>query len=85
MYLEKQNGLTALKVINKTLKRLLLLLIAALALPTAVNAESYWLILIESGKGKALEKIEMESMEQCNEQGNLFKRGYREYVCLIGK
>ena len=69
------------------MRKLLIPLLAVFALPTAVNAESYWLILIEGGKkhGKALEKIEMESMEQCEEQGNLFKSGYRGYVCLIGK
>ena len=67
------------------MRKLLIPLLAVFALPTAVNAESYWLILIEGGKGKALEKIEMESMEQCEEQGNLFESGYRGYVCLIGK
>ena len=33
------------------MKRLLLPLLAALALPTAVNAESYWLILTYGWKG----------------------------------
>ena len=67
------------------MKKLLIPLLAALALPTAVNAESYWLILKEGGKGKALEKIEMKSMEQCEEQGEIFKAGYSNYTCLIGK
>ena len=49
------------------MKRLLLPLLAALALPTAVNAESYWLILRIVN---SLEKIEMESMKQCEKQGS---------------
>ena len=44
------------------MKSLLLPLIAVLALPTAVNAESYWLILKVVN---SLEKIEMKSLEQC--------------------
>tara|TARA_B100001093_G_C26729431_1_gene971515 strand:- start:186 stop:410 length:225 start_codon:yes stop_codon:yes gene_type:complete len=74
------------------MKRLLLPLLAGLALPTAVNAESYWLILRVRGNGKALEKIEMLSMEQCQEQGKVFKnwqsineKNTNEYICLIGK
>ena len=67
------------------MKKLLIPLLAALALPTAVNAESYWLILKEGGKGKALEKIEMKSMEQCEEQGEIFRGVYSTYTCLIGK
>ena len=55
------------------MKRLLLPLLAALALPTAVNAESHWLILTY-GQGKdyttaALEKIEMENAEACDKEG----------------
>ena len=68
------------------MKRLLLPLLAAIALPTAVNAESYWLVLeVDDSSGVALEKIEMESMEQCEEQGKKWKYGYRYYKCLIGK
>ncbi len=70
------------------IKRLILPLIAALALPTSVNAESYWLILIQVSTGKGFEKIEMESMEQCEEQGKIFL-GYivrnSWYLCLTGK
>ena len=75
------------------MKRLLLPLLAALTLPTAVNAESYWLILGWSWNGYTfgLEKIEVESMEQCKEQGeewraggNGFIRGM-SYKCLKGK
>ena len=43
------------------MKRLLFPLLAALALPTAVNAESYWLVLEYDG----MTRIEMESLEQC--------------------
>ena len=44
------------------MKRLLIPLLAALALPTAVIAESYWLILrVDDDSGIALEKIEMKS------------------------
>ena len=73
------------------MKRLLLPLLAALALPTAVNAESYWLILRvdDDDSGVALEKIEMKSMEQCEEQGYDWKfSGFgssRYYKCFIGK
>ena len=78
------------------MKRLLLPLLAALALPTAVNAESYWL-LISAGNvnSHALEKIEMKSMEQCKEQGEAYKDSgiygksamstSMRYVCLKGK
>ena len=45
------------------MKRFLLPLLAALALPTAVNAESFWL-LTQLGH-----QIEMESLAQCEEQG----------------
>jgi len=64
-----------------------LLLLAALALPTGVNAESYWLVLIGRQQGTALEKIEMQSMEECEEQGKIFDNlsGNYYYVCLTGK
>ena len=56
------------------MKRLLLPLLAALALPTAANAESVWLILrygTTGGKnsGSALEKIKMKDKEQCELMG----------------
>ena len=70
------------------MKRLLLSLLVVLALPTAVNAESYWLILFSVKTG--IEKIEMASMEQCNEQGEIFKTATYmkrnvQYICLKGK
>ena len=69
--------------------RFLLLLLAVLALPTAVNAESYWLVIQTSAmQALSLEKIEMASMEQCKEQGKIFREslsGTKKYVCLTGK
>ena len=86
------------------MKRLLLSLLAAIALPTAVNAESYWLILRYGSEhitgvglgGAALEKIEMESMAQCELMGakwtgsKLFeneeeRRTILAFECLEGK
>ena len=69
--------------------KLLIPLLAALALPTAVNAESYWLIIGDMS-GDALEKIEMQDMNQCEEQGKIFKKSKflkypAKYICLTGK
>ena len=69
------------------MKRLLLPLIAALAFPTAVNAESAWLI-IRNGYG--LEKIEMKDMDQCKSQGEAYMEAGKSFsgptfVCLTGK
>ena len=56
------------------MKSLLLPLLAALALPTAVNAESYWLVLRwKAGGSGSLEKIEMQSFEQCESEGEKWK------------
>ena len=49
------------------MRELLIPLLAALALPNAVNAESYWLIINAEYEGHAFEKIQMSSMEQCEE------------------
>tara|TARA_B100001989_G_scaffold214017_1_gene164152 strand:- start:47 stop:289 length:243 start_codon:yes stop_codon:yes gene_type:complete len=80
------------------MKRLLLPLLAALALPTAVNAESVWLLInfnwdYDQGFAVAFEKIEMKDMEQCEEQAAIYMRSNtiygvkrkRGYVCLKGK
>ena len=73
------------------MQRILFPLIASLALPTAVNAESYWLVMsAASMKSASLEKIEMASMEQCKEQGEIFKTATYmkrnvQYICLKGK
>ena len=70
------------------MERLLLPLLAALALPTAVNAESYWLIL---NYYSGMTKIPVESLEQCEEQGKIFRSRKRpqkhamHYWCLKGK
>ena len=69
------------------MRKLLIPLLAALALHTAVNAGSVWLVLQMAVTVAALEKIEMKSMEQCEEQGKIYKTngGYNYYTCLIGK
>ena len=84
------------------MKLLLLPLIAALALPTAANAETYWLILKPNWSQDAtgLEKIEMKSLAQCEEQGYIWGSNKNELIktpqdkawtakgswkCLIGK
>ncbi len=70
------------------MKRLLLPLIAALALPTAANAESHWLIIkVATNKGNSLEKVEMESISQCQEQGAVLKKSisYTSFACITGK
>ena len=75
------------------MKRLLLPLIAALALPTAVNAESHWLILTFAISGASLEKIEMPSAEVCEEEGRKWENSstqrqvprFRSFHCVIGK
>ena len=76
------------------MKRLLLPLLAALALPTAVNAESYWLLLT-NGKGNSytMELIEMKDIDQCEKQGKLYLKserikfydGTRGFECFEGK
>ncbi len=50
------------------MKRLLLLPLL-LGFTSAVNAETYWLVLKVGVSRGALEKIEMKSMEQCKEEG----------------
>ena len=68
-------------------------LLAAIALPTTANAESTWLVLKISGRKAAayLEKIEMESMAQCEEQGKFWRSRdpnrfeNLDFVCLKGK
>mgnify|MGYP003132696671 CR=1 FL=1 len=79
------------------MKRLLLPLIAALALPTAVNAESYWLILTYGlaahNDTAALEKIEMPNAAACEQEGRGWeqssthsgKKTYRRFHCITGK
>ena len=61
------------------MKRLLLPLLAAIALPTAVNAETVWLILrygsVNAGMPRmaaaaSLEKIEMKDLNHCKSEGD---------------
>ena len=80
------------------MKKLISFLIAFSAFPTALNAESYWLILRYSprtygGFSAALEKVEMESMAQCELQGAKWKTGriavdisnFVGFECIEGK
>ena len=57
------------------MRKLFMPLLAAIALPISVNAETVWLILFRAvcseGCGVALEKIEMSSMEQCHKNGEI--------------
>jgi hypothetical protein len=75
------------------MKRLLLPLLAALALPTAVNAESTWLILQlttmkNSGAGAyALEKVKVSSWDSCTRQGQQWTDSHntRNHWCIQGE
>jgi hypothetical protein len=65
------------------MKRLLLPLLAALALPTAVHAESAWLLLTlrdGSGNAVAIEKIKLDSLLACEKVGYVM----RTYQSLPG-
>ena len=68
------------------MKRYLLFFSSALFL-TAMNAqaENFWMIHQNSNYG--IEKIEIKSMLQCEEQGNQHTKssGIPRYLCLIGK
>ena len=70
------------------IKRLLLPLLAALALPTIASAESVQLVLYMRKFG--LEKIEMRDLDQCIKNGEAYKDMkaaglFKNYVCLEGK
>ena len=73
------------------MKRLLIPLLAVLSLPTAVNAETYWLIMHSRsvGRGEYGPKVEMESIDQCREQGEIFQsanfKNINKFICLKGK
>jgi len=78
------------------MKRLLLPLLTAIALPTAVSAESYWLVIVKSSHhGYGLEKIEMKSIDDCNSQGKYLVNSLKEqkvsagnylyFSCITGK
>ena len=55
------------------MRKLFITLLAAIALPTAVNAESYWLFLTLGDGGNdgaaAMEKIQMPSIDACEKEG----------------
>ena len=53
------------------MKRLLLLLILAFALPKAVSAETYWLIIIANRdqNHNVIEKVPMNSLAECEVAG----------------
>jgi uncharacterized GH25 family protein len=57
------------------MKKLLLLFASLTLIAPAANAERYWLIITSSKVtvGYAFEKIEMESITQCQEQGRIWK------------
>ena len=75
------------------MRRFLIPLLAALALPNAVNAESHWLILTFAISGASLEKIEMPSAEACEKEGRKWEKSptqrqvprFRSFHCVIGK
>ena len=65
--------------------------IAALDSPTAVNAESYWLIL---GYAHGVKRVQVESMAQCEEQGKIYSSNkgdtkgrvdQQRNWCIVGK
>ena len=77
------------------MRKLLVPLLAALSLPTAVNAESHWLIIqVATGhRWNALQKIEMESAEACDKEGKRWinsptqesDESHRSFHCVVGK
>ena len=80
------------------MKRLLLPLLAALALPTAVNAETWWLMAagkFNQGAGSTAHRwaIPTNSEQECEFAGQKFLNGsfpaisskMRGYVCVKGK
>ena len=76
------------------MKSLILPLLAALAIPTAVNAETFWLILNQTtmknnGQGAyAMEKVEVSSWDSCKKQGEEWSNSWaknRGYWCIVGK
>ena len=70
------------------MRKFLIPLLAAFALPTAVNAETIWLVLSRSEAG--FEKIEMKDMEKCEEMRNHWwenggKKPGSYSLCITGK
>ena len=79
------------------MKRLLLLLLAAFALPTAASAESYWLILtygVGQNHDDRLEVIEVANASACEIKGREWVESAtkgkamsrsRRFHCVVGK
>ena len=82
------------------MKRFLIPLLASIALPTAVNAESIWLVMRyatsikgEDGVAAAVEKIEMKDITQCELMGAKWiaskakpeQRSTFHFACIKGK
>ena len=68
----------------------LIALTAGLLSPTAAKAESIWLVIGASTRDStSMEKIQMGSLAQCKEQGEVFKAAQFKQVvkavCLTGK
>ena len=75
------------------MKRLVLLPLL-LGFISPVNAESHWLLIRSmSGQSRAMEKIEMASIEQCEEEIKKLlmrwdmkeKHGQDQFACVTGK
>ncbi len=79
------------------MRRILLPIFAAIALPLGAKAESVWLIIRWKYTGAGgLEKIEMKNMDQCKRMGETWREAEQtnrekkskamfEYQCLKGK
>jgi len=79
------------------MKRLLLPLLAALALPTAASAETYWLILtygVRQNHDDRLEIIEVANASACEIKGREWVESptkgkamsrLRRFHCVVGK
>ena len=75
------------------MRKLLIPLLAAFAFPSAVHAESHWLILTFAISGASLEKIEMPSADACEKEGRKWENSttqrqvprFRSFHCVVGK
>ena len=80
------------------MKRLLTPLLAALALPTSVNAETWWLVLTTGKIGYsessalAMERIEMGNEKECKDAIDTWKNSiaphkqvWKDALCIKGK
>ena len=69
----------------------LIALTAGLLLPAAAKAGKVWLVIDGCGNGYGMEKIEVDDMQQCQEQGAAWKaskttcRSNKGWACLKGK